>query len=345
MTTMRVLLGWILLLHALAHASTMAFTPIAQPVWFSTLLLAVAFAGYFAVGLALLRLPWLRLRWKPVMIAASIASMMLLLWLEPVWGVLGVALDVALFIGTEAVMQPRIDAAIEVREVLGAAATDHPRWVRIGWTLGALFLVYGTVVTLGRPTIMRWGSTAEDRVIQLPGDDVLQRDARYTIDHAITIHAPAAAVWPWLVQLGEDRAGFYSYDWLERAIGDHVHNADRIHDEWQARIVGDTILATQRSYLGGRLGTLGWRVSVIQPREVIGLENWGNFVLRSIDSNTTRLLVRTRGSGRATFANFLVAPISVFVLEPAHFIMERAMLRGVRDRAEGRTAQADTSIK
>jgi len=153
-------------------------------------------------------------------------------------------------------------------------------------------------------------------------------------------------VWPWLVQLGQDRAGFCSYDWLERAIGDRVRNADRIHGEWQARAVGDTVLATQREYLGGRLGTLGWRVSVIQPRAVLGLENWGNFVLRSIDSNTTRLVVRTRGRTRPTFANFIVAPIGVFVFEPAHFIMERAMLRGIRDRAESssspRTARTET---
>ena len=82
------------------------------------------------------------------------------------------------------------------------------------------------------------------------------------------------------------------------------------------------------------MGTLGWRVAVSQPNEVLGLENWGNFVLRRIDSNTTRLVVRTRAKARATFVNFIVAPVGVFVFDPAHFIMERAMLRGIRDRAE-----------
>jgi len=109
---MRVLLGWALLLHALAHASTMAFMPMAQPVWFSTLLLGVAFAGYFAVGLALLRVPVLRRRWKQMMIVASLASVLLLLWVLSLWGVVGVAVDVALFIATEAVMQPRIDGEL-----------------------------------------------------------------------------------------------------------------------------------------------------------------------------------------------------------------------------------------
>ena len=89
-----------------------------------------------------------------------------------------------------------------------------------------------------------------------------------------------------------------------------------------------------RSYLGGRFGTIGWRVSAFQADRVLGLEKWGTFVLRPIDSSTTRLIVRTRGDARPSVATFLLAPASVFFLEPAHMIMERAMLRGIRDRAE-----------
>jgi hypothetical protein len=141
-------------------------------------------------------------------------------------------------------------------------------------------------------------------------------------------------VWPWLAQLGQDRAGFYSYDWLERAFGDHVHNADRIHPDWQHREVGDTVFATQPGYLGGRAGALGWRVNALELNRVIGLQNWGNFVLEPIDSATTRLIVRTRGKRTPGPLTFVSSPLEVFVFEPAHFIMERGMLRGIRDRAE-----------
>jgi hypothetical protein len=143
-------------------------------------------------------------------------------------------------------------------------------------------------------------------------------------------------VWPWLVQLGQDRAGFYSYSTLERAFGDRITNADRIHPEWQSIAVGDTIRATQPDYFGGRFGTLGWRVTDVVPGRALVLEHWGSFVLLPIDSGRTRLIVRTRESGKPTMRGLLAGPFSVFVFEPAHFIMQRGMLRGIRARAEGR---------
>lgn len=73
---------------------------------------------------------------------------------------------------------------------------------------------------------------------------------------------------------------------------------------------------------------------MFEPERVIGLEGWGTFVLQPIDSSTTRLIVRSRGDGPTSFASFLLAPFNVFVFEPMHFIMERAMLIGIRDRAE-----------
>jgi hypothetical protein len=185
---------------------------------------------------------------------------------------------------------------------------------------------------------LRWGSTPQERIAALPGDSVHPMQAAYRIDHAITINAPASVIWPWLVQLGQDRGGFYSYDWLERGVGARIRNADRIHPEWQRRALGDTIFATQPDFLGGRFGALGWRVNVLEPERVIGLEKWGTFVLQP-DGNRTRLIVRTRGAGEPSGAAFLLAPLNVFVFEPMHFIMERGMLRGIRDRAE-RVSQA-----
>jgi hypothetical protein len=204
----------------------------------------------------------------------------------------------------------------------------------VEWALGLAALAYVAVVVAVRPLYVRWGTTPEERVVSLPGDDVLPVDARYRIDHAITIHAPASAIWPWIAQLGQDRGGFYSYDWLERAVGDRIQNADRIHPEWQQRAIGDTVFATQASYAGGRLGHPGWRITAFEPERVMVLENWGAFVLRPVDSNTTRLIIRTRGPGTKSVLSFVLSPFNVFVFEPAHFIMQRGMLRGIRDRAE-----------
>jgi hypothetical protein len=259
---------------------------------------------------------------------------LMLIGYAPPWGVFGFVADLSLWIAALGALQPRIDAEISVIDELGLEAYRHPRWVRTGWIAGTVVLAWAVLVLAFRPVAMQWGTTHDERVVVLPGDDVHPVSPTYRIDHAITIHAPASAVWPWLVQLGQDRGGFYSYDWLERAVGDRIHNADRIHAEWQTRNVGDTILATQRDYFGGRLGTLGWRVNVVEPNRVLGLENWGTFVLDPVDSNTTRLIVRTRGAGEPTTAAFLLGPLNVFVFEPMHFIMERGMLRGIRDRAE-----------
>jgi hypothetical protein len=94
------------------------------------------------------------------------------------------------------------------------------------------------------------------------------------------------------------------------------------------------VFATQRDYLGGRFGALGWEVKRVEPNRVLALDKWGNFVLSPVDSATTRLIVRTRGASRVTWLGFVLAPVNVFFFEPMHFVMERAMLRGIRERAE-----------
>lgn len=330
----RVFLGWLLIAHALAHVSAAAWTTLDDPVWFTTTLCAVAFAGYVSTGLALFRLPLLRDHWKATLVAASLASLTFIVWTRPVWGMLAAAIDIGLFLFVIDVLQPRIDSSIEVIEAAGVEVTGHPRRLEFAWTLGVALLIYGTLAIAARPMMLTWGSTTLERQSALPGDDLLPADAIYRIDHAITINAPAHAVWPWLVQIGQDRGGFYSYDWLERAIGDRIRNADRIEPAWQQRMAGDTVFATQRDYLGGRFGALGWEVKRVEPNRVLALDKWGNFVLSPVDSATTRLIVRTRGASRVTWLGFVLAPVNVFVFEPMHFVMERAMLRGIRERAE-----------
>jgi hypothetical protein len=329
----RVLLGWVFLVHALAHTFAGSWSS-AHSKWAMTVPWFVASLCYFAAGLGLLRVPLLRTWWKQLVLVATAASVVLMVWYHPPNGMVGLIVDIGLALVALGGAQPRADADIDVAEKLGAGASKHPLVTRAEWGVGVLALTYVFTVLAMRPTLVRWGTTPAERVIRLPGDEVHPMEADYRIDHAITIHAPAAAVWPWLVQLGQDRGGFYSYSWLERAAGDDIRNADRIHPEWQSRAVGDTVFAAQADYFGGRFGHPGWRVTVLDPNRVIGLENWGTFVLRPIDSTTTRLIVRTRGPGGYSAAAFVFAPLNLFVFEPAHFIMERAMLRGIRDRAE-----------
>jgi hypothetical protein len=162
---------------------------------------------------------------------------------------------------------------------------------------------------------------------------------------AVTIEAPPEAIWPWLVQMGQDRAGLYSYDWLESLLGLQFHNADRIEPQWQQLDVGDQIRAAPKS-AGPDAGFTV--VAIDPPRSIVtvvgdpsrvlpaaqsgALEDGATwtFVLRPIDEQRTRLVIRFRGRfGLPIVAEWLV----VRLLEPVHFVMERKQLLGVKQRA------------
>ena len=192
------------------------------------------------------------------------------------------------------------------------------------------FSFYFASVILLRPWHRTWGAEAAERRERLPGDEYAG-DPQRAGDRAITIHAPAEDVWPWLVQMGEDRGGFYSYAGLENLFGIHIVNAERIESRWQALATGDFVRATSPSWLGGAFGDrIGWRVDHVDPgAHVLALRYWV-FKVESVDSRTSRLHVRTH-SGNAPVP---IAPLLLLTFEPAHFIMERAMLLGVKERAE-----------
>jgi hypothetical protein len=206
--------------------------------------------------------------------------------------------------------------------------------VRCALCAGGAYLLS---VVGARPWMDRWGSTAEERALTLAGDELVPDAEQQT--HAIAIEAPPEAVWPWLVQMGQGRAGFYSHDRLERLVGADIRNAEEIHPEWQHLAVGD-LVRTYRPI--PRFEPLGWLVAVIEPPRLLvvheperaGVINssWA-FVLER-DGERTRLLsrwrFRRRGAAHIAF--------KWFVFDPAHFIMEAGVLRGLKTRVERRAA-------
>jgi hypothetical protein len=190
--------------------------------------------------------------------------------------------------------------------------------------LAALGTSVAIVYVFGiRPWLLRWGATHEELHQPLPGD-ALVPEPWIQSTRAITIHAPVEAVWPWLAQIGQDRGGFYSYEWLENLAGCEMHNADRIHPEWQQRAVGEIVRLHPQT---------GLRVALFEPNRVLALEGWGAFVLEPVDAHTTRLITRSRAPR---------GPLSVvlaLVGEIPHFVMERGMLLGIKRRAEAACAQ------
>jgi proline iminopeptidase len=161
----------------------------------------------------------------------------------------------------------------------------------------------------------------------LPGDALLP-DAKGRWTHAITILASPRTIWPWLVQMGCRRGGWYSYDGLDNAS---VPSADRIHPELQQISVGDLMAWTAKA-------VEGFFVAEIEPERALVLRGdagglyrvaWA-FVLEPIDAQTTRLLVRASGDYDRRSVGLMLQVIG----RPMHFAMQRKQLLTLRKRIE-----------
>ncbi len=177
-----------------------------------------------------------------------------------------------------------------------------------------------------------WGATPAERERALPGDDLVPA-ADIQSTRAVTIDAPPALVWPWLVQMGSGRGGAYTYDWIENLLGLNMHSADRILPEFQDLALGEQLP------LGA--GAPPMRVEIRDPdhtlafRSVDGAWLWSFHLLPH--GGGCRLLSRNRiALPRPALAQRLVSRL---VMEPGSLLMERRMLLGIRERAE-RTPRA-----
>jgi hypothetical protein len=203
---------------------------------------------------------------------------------------------------------------------------------RRGRTTAAFLAALALLYTLMRRPILTWGATTEEAGSRLPGDELLE-EADGISTRAITIDAPAAAVWPWLAQMGPSpRGGAYTYDWIENLLGLEMHSVDRVLLEFQHPEVGYTI----------ELGSNRMRIARIEPRHV--------FAWRSEDGNWvwTFVLEETGGATRLISRNRYRLPtvagrIGMLPMEPGSLIMERRMLRGIKERAERLSRDADVA--
>jgi hypothetical protein len=188
----------------------------------------------------------------------------------------------------------------------------------------ALAALYTRVL---RKAILNWGATGSEASARLPGDELLEH-ADGVSTRAIEVDAPIAAVWPWLAQMGPaPRGGAYTYDWIENLLGLDMHSADRVLPAFQHPQLGDTI----------GFGASRMRLDRLDAERVLAWRSedgdwvW-TFVLEARNGGT-RLISRNRFR-RPT----LVARLGMLPMEPGSLVMERRMLRGIKQRAERLTA-------
>jgi hypothetical protein len=232
---------------------------------------------------------------------------------------------------------------------------------KLYWLAGGALAAEVAAYLLWRPRMLRWGATAEEASEPLPGDGRTPHP-RLQSTRAVTINAPPEQVWPWLMQMGIGRAGFYTHDWVERLMFharyiEGRHSATRIHPELPPLAAGDTVPMGAGVFAP---------VSEVEPyRHLVAQET---FVLRPLPGGKTRLITRYRGMGFVSPAARAIRPdagpvprliqfavlripgvdlaaraLDFFIADPLHHYMETGMLTGIKARAEGQRSPCQPS--
>lgn len=204
---------------------------------------------------------------------------------------------------------------------------------------GALAAVYAA-----RRYYRNWGTTKEECGMPLPGDELIAGPVIQTTE-AVWIDTPPEVVWPWLVQMGQDRGGIYTFETLENLVGLQYHNADEIHPEWQQLASGDEVRLARKGWLGLREGLALQVVDVVDqqfivlrttsPRQLCDMV-W-SFTVTPHWDDRCRLMIRVRTALRHPGQVLLTELIG-----PALSFITRGMLLGIKRRAQ-EDLQAETS--
>ncbi|MGH4011858.1 MAG: hypothetical protein ACRDTH_27460 [Pseudonocardiaceae bacterium] len=217
--------------------------------------------------------------------------------------------------------------------------TAHKLATVIGLVGGYAFVV--------RPRMLRWGATDEEVRRPYPGADLVPGGARGAT-MAVTIDSPPSRLWPWLVQMGCDRAGWYSWDRLDNG---GVPSTERICPEWQEVTVGDHLASTPS-------GSTWFEIAALEPKRFLALrasfdlrgrpfdpigsrprrytDSVWCFLLEELPGERTRLVVSGYAAARP---RLLQAVLSFVFWEPAHWIMQTCQFANLKQRVEHDSAR------
>ena len=222
--------------------------------------------------------------------------------------------------------------------VEGRMPLDDARDVASG-VGGAARMVAALLTPFLRSHRTHWGLDDATAARAYPGDELVATP-RWSWTHGVEIDAPVDEVWPWIAQIGADRGGFYSYQWLENLAGCGVRNAETIHPEWSVKKGDALVLHPHAEMRIAEIDDGRWFVAHAPADEEARTrrEPWAEaswlFVLEPITPRRTRVVSRYRVACSDDLASRL--GFGPAIVEPIGFVMDRRMLLGVRDRAEHR---------
>jgi len=206
---------------------------------------------------------------------------------------------------------------------------------------GLCGMVTATVIPLFRSRRLRWRANEKEVNDSFPGDNLINKP-KWQFTQAITIEASVDMVWPWLIQIGQGRGGFYSYQLLENMGGCHIHNADRVFPEYQHLEAGDNIMLHPK---------VPFPVSKVEPGRAIVLhydtrkgltpipgtkpadyfESSWSFSVDPMNNKTTRMVARFKIDYSPGIRNKVLYG---YFTELISSTMQQQMLRGIKKRAE-----------
>jgi hypothetical protein len=190
--------------------------------------------------------------------------------------------------------------------------------IKLGILIAIIALLV-VIVNILTPWMDRWGTTADERAARFPGDDLVKSSARM-VNRGLTINAVPDQIYPWILQIGADKSGMYSYTWLENLVGCKMAKDENIRPEWQNLKEGDLM-----KMCAGDFAPPPYIVAQVIPNQAVvfghkendqWVELWA-FVLIPQADGTTRLITRTRTN--------MVGGLWE-VIRPITFVLEQKML-------------------
>lgn len=206
--------------------------------------------------------------------------------------------------------------------------------------VGALGILLNLITPMLRRRRSHWGLDESSAARAYPGDEYVPNPQWYWT-HGIEIDAPPARVWPWIAQIGQDKAGFYSYQWLENLAGSDIQNADHLHAEWQQIQAGGGLRLHKNMepmrIMAAEPGQ--WFVAHIrldpkgnnagEPKSFAAL-SWLFFIEALDNGLRSRVISRFRADYSQDWAMRL--SFGPLLTESVGFVMDRRMLLGIKER-------------